>query len=69
MLTVNCSTEVNLVGRVNTSMQVEAIIAVDKLSNFTEICPTINPAGGGLLDPVIYRSRCSLSVKGNDQDH
>ena len=66
MLTVNCSTLVNVVGKVTTSRQVEAMMADDELSNFTDICPTVNPAGGGLLDPVMYRSRCSRSVREND---
>ena len=44
----------NVVGKVTTSRQVEAMIADDELSNFTDICPTVNPAGGGLLDPVMY---------------
>ena len=66
MFNVNCSTVVNVIGRVTTIRQVEAMIVVDELSNFTDICPTINPAGGGLLDPVMYQSRCSQSVKEND---
>ena len=50
--TTNCSWVVKVVGRVNTSKQVDAIIAVEELSNFIEIRPTENPAGGGLLEPV-----------------
>ena len=39
----------NVVGRVITNWQVDAIIAVEQLSHRIEICPIENPAGGGLL--------------------
>ena len=58
----NSSLVENPVGRVSTSWHVDAITAVDELSNLTVMNPAEKPAGGGLLEPVVKRRKCSNSA-------